>query len=248
MHSVGRRGTLAGWAALAGATLIRPREARAAKAMTVVLESEVTILDPHFITATITRTFGLHVFDMLFAMNEKGEIKPQMVDSWEVSADKLGWSFTLRDGLKWHDGIAATAPDCVASLKRWSVRDPLGKMLMADTASLEAADARTFKLVLKEPFPLMLEVLGKPNAPCGDDAGAHRGHIRRPAHSRTDRLGSVPLSQGPVAAWQCHGAGTQPRLPAAQRTAGFPGGRQASGDRPARRSASCRTSRPAPMR
>ena len=165
MRSVGRRGTLAGGAALAGATLIRPREARAAKAMTVVLESEVTILDPHFITATITRTFGLHVFDMLFAMNEKGEIKPQMVDSWEVSADKLGWSFTLRDGLKWHDGIAVTAPDCVASLKRWSVRDPLGKMLMADTASLEAADARTFKFVLKEPFPLMLEVLGKPNAP-----------------------------------------------------------------------------------
>jgi peptide/nickel transport system substrate-binding protein len=165
MRSVGRRETLAGGAALAGATLIGPREARAAKAMTVVLESEVTILDPHFITATITRTFGLHVFDMLFAMNENGEIKPQMVDSWEVSADKLGWSFNLRDGLKWHDGTAVTAADCVASLKRWSVRDPLGKMLMADTASLEAVDARTFKFALKEPFPLMLEVLGKPNAP-----------------------------------------------------------------------------------
>ena len=133
--------------------------------MTVVLESEVTILDPHFITATITRTFGLHVFDMLFAMNEQGEIKPQMVDSWEVSADKLNWSFRLRGGLKWHDGTAVTAADCAASLKRWSVRDPLGKMLMADTASLEAADERTFKLALKEPFPLMLEVLGKPNAP-----------------------------------------------------------------------------------
>ena len=60
-----------------------PREARAAKALTVVLESEVTILDPHVTTAAITRTFGLHVFDMLFAMNEKGEIKPQMVDSFD---------------------------------------------------------------------------------------------------------------------------------------------------------------------
>ena len=166
MRSLGRRGTLAGGAAsLAGVGLIRPREARAATAMTVVLESEVTILDPHYITATITRTFGLHVFDMLFAMNEKGEIKPQMVDSWEASADGLNWSFRLRDGLKWHDGTAVTAADCVASLKRWSVRDPLGKMLMADAASLEAVDARTLKLALKEPFPLMLEVLGKPNAP-----------------------------------------------------------------------------------
>src|ERR1700737_1017711 len=114
MRNVGRRKTLAGGAALAGATVIRPRAVRAAKGLTVVLESEVTILDPHYITATITRTFGLHVFDMLFAMNEKGEIKPQMVESWEASSDKLGWTFVLRDGLKFHDGAAVTAADCVA--------------------------------------------------------------------------------------------------------------------------------------
>ena len=53
----------------------------------------------------------------------------------------------------------------MASLKRWAVRDPLGKMLMADTAALDAADPKTFKLVLKQPFPLLLDVLGKPNAP-----------------------------------------------------------------------------------
>src|SRR5262245_4870419 len=91
-----RRTALVGGAALATASLIRPREARAAKALTVVLESEATILDPHFTTAAITRTFGTLVFDTLFAMNEKGEIKPQMVESWEASSDKLNWSFTLR--------------------------------------------------------------------------------------------------------------------------------------------------------
>src|SRR5438876_5115332 len=122
---LGRRTAIAGGAALATASLIRPRGAYAAKALTVVLESEVTILDPHFITATITRTFGLHVFDMLFAMNEKGAIKPQMVESWEVSPDKLNWSFTLRPGLKWHDGQPVTAADCVASLNRWAKRDSL---------------------------------------------------------------------------------------------------------------------------
>ena len=161
----GRRSTLLGGAALAGMGLIRPREARAAKALTVVLESEVTILDPHFTTATISRTFGLHVFDTLFAMNERGEIKPQMVGSWQISADRLGWTFALRDGLKWHDGAAVTAADCVASIKRWGARDALGKMLLASTRSVEAVDARTFRFALNEPFPLMLEVLGKPNAP-----------------------------------------------------------------------------------
>src|SRR5712671_1822427 len=97
MSGLRRRGALAGGATLAAASLIGPRQARAAKGLTVVLESEVTILDPHIITATITRTFGLHVFDMLFAMNEKGKIKPQMIESWQASADKLAWSFTLRE-------------------------------------------------------------------------------------------------------------------------------------------------------
>lgn len=165
MSGFKRRAVLAGGGAVAAASLIRPREARAAKGMTVVWESEVTILDPHFTTAAITRTFGLHVFDMLFAMNEKSEMRPQMVDSWQTSADKLTWSFVLRDGLKFHDGAPVTAADVVASLQRWAKRDPLGKMLMADTATLEAKDQRTFEFVLKQPFPLMLEVLGKPNAP-----------------------------------------------------------------------------------
>jgi peptide/nickel transport system substrate-binding protein len=165
-NEIRRRTAMAGTAALAAASLIRSREAHAAaKTLTVVLESEVTILDPHATTVNITRSFALHVFDTLFAMNEAGEIKPQMVDTWQSSADKLTWTFVLRDGLKWHDGTPVTAADCVASLKRWGGRDALGKMLLADTVSLDAVDAKTFKLVLKETFPLLLDVLGKPNAP-----------------------------------------------------------------------------------
>ncbi len=162
---LGRRTALAGGVALASASLIRPREARAAKGLTVVLESEVTILDPHATTAAITRTFGTLVFDTLFAMNNKGEIKPQMIESYDSSPDKLTWTFVLRDGLKWHDGTPVTADDCVASLKRWAPRDPLGRMLIGDTDTLEATNPKTFRLVLKQPFPLILEVLGKPNAP-----------------------------------------------------------------------------------
>ena len=65
--AIGRRTAIAAGTALATASLIRPREAHAAKALTVVLESEVTILDPHATTVNITRSFALHVFDMLFA-------------------------------------------------------------------------------------------------------------------------------------------------------------------------------------
>ena len=164
-NMLGRRATLSATAGLMTAALIRPREAQASKAVNVVLESEVTILDPHFITAAITRTFGLHVFDMLYAMDSKGAIQPQMVEAHQVSSDRLRWDFRLREGLKWHDGTPVTAADCVASLNRWMPRDALGRALRNAHERMEAGDARSFTIHLKEPFPLMLQVLGKPNAP-----------------------------------------------------------------------------------
>jgi peptide/nickel transport system substrate-binding protein len=146
---------------------LAPRRAAAAEAgpLTVVLESEAVILDPHATTAAITRTFGYHVFDTLFSMDSKGVKQPQMVDSHSVSPDGLHWSFTLRQGLAFHDGAPVTAADCVASLKRWGPKDSLGRMMGQVLVDIVATDARSFRIDLKEPFPLMLDVLGKPNAP-----------------------------------------------------------------------------------
>ena len=63
------------------------------------MHSDLKILDPIWTTAYIIRNHGYMVYDTLFATDEKGEIKPQMVDKYEVSADKLTYTFTLRDGL-----------------------------------------------------------------------------------------------------------------------------------------------------
>jgi peptide/nickel transport system substrate-binding protein len=146
--------------------LFRAGDAHAAeRPLTVVLESEVVILDPHMTTAAISRTFGYHVFDTLFAMDLAGSIHPQMVDHFTTSPDGLDWRFTLRDGLAWHDGAAVTAADCVASLQRWAPKDPLGRLLSAATESMVAVDAKTFGIKLKQKLPLMLTILGKPNAP-----------------------------------------------------------------------------------
>jgi peptide/nickel transport system substrate-binding protein len=57
-----------------------------------------------------------------------------------------------------------TAEDCVASLQRWGKRDGMGQKLMDFTASLEATDAKTITLKLKEPYGLVLESLGKPSS------------------------------------------------------------------------------------
>src|ERR1700760_2178380 len=111
-------------------------------------------------TAYIYRDFGYMIYDTLLAEDSNFKIQPQMAE-YKVSDDKLTYTFTLRDGLKWHDGTPVTAEDCVASLKRWSKVDSMGQKLMDFTASLEATDPKTITLKLKEPYGLVLESIGK---------------------------------------------------------------------------------------
>src|SRR5476651_1931244 len=75
----------------------------------VVMHSDVKALDPIWSGAYITRNHGYMLWDTLFAMDENLQVKPQMVDKWEQSADGLTWTFTLRDGLEFHDGAPVTS-------------------------------------------------------------------------------------------------------------------------------------------
>src|SRR5258708_2244396 len=135
----------------------------AGKTITAVMHSDLRIIDPLFTTAYITRDHGYMIFDTLLATDSNFKITPQMAD-WKVSDDKLTYTFTLRDGLKWHDGAPVTAEDCVASLKRWGRSDNMGQKLMDFTASIEATDDKTITLKLKEPYGLVLDSIGKPSS------------------------------------------------------------------------------------
>ncbi|KRP90735.1 MULTISPECIES: ABC transporter substrate-binding protein [Bradyrhizobium] len=135
----------------------------AGKTLTAVLHSDLRIIDPIFTTAYITRDHGYMVYDTLVATDSNFKVQPQMAD-WKVSDDKLTYTFTLRDGLKWHDGAPVTAEDCVASLKRWAAVDGMGQKLMDFTASIEATDPKTITLKLKEPYGLVLDSIGKPSS------------------------------------------------------------------------------------
>ncbi|MCC8980791.1 ABC transporter substrate-binding protein [Bradyrhizobium acaciae] len=140
-----------------------PQAMAADKTITAVMHSDLRVIDPILTTAYITRDHGYMVYDTLVATDSNFKIQPQMAD-WKVSDDKLTYTFTLRDGLKWHDGTPVTAEDCVASLKRWAKVDGMGQKLMDFTASLEATDAKTITLKLKEPYGLVLDSIGKPSS------------------------------------------------------------------------------------
>ncbi|MGP4688690.1 ABC transporter substrate-binding protein [Agrobacterium pusense] len=134
-----------------------------ATTMMAVPHSGLRILDPIITTAHIVRNHGYMIYDTLLALDADFKPQPQMAD-YTVSDDKLTYTFTLRDGLKWHDGTPVTAEDCIASLQRWGKRDTSGQVLFDKTESLTATDDRTFVFKLKEPFGFLPDVLAKPSS------------------------------------------------------------------------------------
>jgi peptide/nickel transport system substrate-binding protein len=166
MARINRRQFLIGAAAATGA-LATPPFARAQKrggVIRIIPIADLKVLDPIWTTAYVTRDHAYLVYDTLFASDASLQVKPQMVDRFTVSRDHMRYAFTLRDGLKFHDGQPVTAEDCVVSLQRWGKKDSLGKLLMAATGKLAAVDRKSFTLELKEPFGPVLEALGKPSS------------------------------------------------------------------------------------
>ncbi len=153
---------LAGLVLAAGATGVAAQAPE--KVLRIVPQFDLKILDPIWANAFTTRNHGYMIYDTLFGVDSDGKVRPQMVDSYTHSDDGKTWTFTLREGLKFHDGAAVTTEDVLASLARWGKRDSLGQKLYAALDKIEAVDARTFRLTLAQPFGMVLEGLSKPSS------------------------------------------------------------------------------------
>ncbi len=131
----------------------------------LVPQADLKLIDPFFTTANITSNHGYMIYDNLFSLDDKLEAKPEMVDTYTLSPDKLVWSFKLRDGLKFSDGTAVESKDAVASIKRWAARIPAGQAMMRYTKEIVSTDPQSFEIRLKEPFGPMLLALAAPENP-----------------------------------------------------------------------------------
>jgi len=167
-----RRHVLAGGAGLllAGASplgLARPALAQgtAPRVLKFIPQADLAVLDPIITTAYVTRHHGYMVWDTLYGFDEDFNPQPQMAEGHRVEEEGRRVTITLRQGLKWHDGAAVTAKDCVASIRRWAARDALGQVLTARADAIEAPDDRTILIRLKQPFPMLFAALGKPSTP-----------------------------------------------------------------------------------
>jgi peptide/nickel transport system substrate-binding protein len=122
--------------------------------------ANLTSLDPIWTTALVAQAHGYLVYDTLYGIDASNLLQPQMCAGHDVSTDELTWTFTLRDGLAFHDGEKVLAKDCVMSLKRWASRDSFGQQLTRVANEIVALDDRRFQIRLKKPFRQMLYGFG----------------------------------------------------------------------------------------
>ncbi len=178
--------------AAAGAALAAPAQAQpaGARSLRVIPQANLTSLDPVWTTAVVTRNHAFLVYDQLCAQDAKGAIRPQMAEGWVEEADGLTLTFTLREGLSFHDGEPVRAADCVASIDRWRRRDPFAQVLWSQVAAVEALDDRRFRFRLNARSPLLLLALGQTQFPL---------FIMPERIARTDAFQQIrdPIGSGP---------------------------------------------------
>lgn len=115
----------------------------------------------------------------------------QLAESWEVSEDGLRYTFNLRKGVKWHDGVAFTSADVAWSIDALKQYHPRGRSTFANVTSIETPDEHTVVLVLEEPAPYMLRAFGATESPIV------ARHIYEGTDPATNPNINAPIGTGP---------------------------------------------------
>src|SRR5687767_12093337 len=134
-----------------------------ASTLRVQLGGNLVVFDPIFTANGTVRRAAWLVHDFLFALDGNNVPKPQMLETYSMSADGMTHSFKLRAGLKFHDNSPVTSADAVASIKRWGSKDGAGQSLLTIVTEMAAVDDLTFVIKTSRKYTKLPTVLSKLN-------------------------------------------------------------------------------------
>ena len=119
-------------------------------------------LDPHKTVKAGTREVMFNVFEGLVKPTPDGDLTPAVAENYTVSEDRLTYTFTLREGVKFHNGDTVTAEDVVYSINRCAAATETGIVQVEAFSviqSIEAVDERTVTITIAEPSNEFLSYL-----------------------------------------------------------------------------------------
>lgn len=117
--------------------------------------------DPGKTTESVVYTVDSLIFDTLLEADPNGNLKPGLAEKWDISSDGLVYTFTLRKGVKFHDGSDMTATDAKFTIDRIVNPDTKSprRNVFAAVKSAEATDPTTLVITLSKPYSPLLNVL-----------------------------------------------------------------------------------------
>jgi peptide/nickel transport system substrate-binding protein len=132
----------------------------------IALIGEPPTLDVHQTTATIVAMITWHLYEAIFTWDENFAVVPLLAEAYEVAADGLTNTITLRQGVLFHNGDEMTAADVVASIERWAEISGLGAGLLAATDNINVVDDYTIEFNMAETLGSFSVLLARQNQGC----------------------------------------------------------------------------------
>ena len=127
-------------------------------------EANVNSLDQMASNTISTRNIAMNMYEALMTRDEANNAIPDLAQSFTMSPDQLTYTFKLRDGVKFHNGKTMTSADVLASFERYG-RVGLERDMFKNVASMEAPDASTFVIKMKQPQPTFIERISSFSVP-----------------------------------------------------------------------------------
>ncbi len=162
----------------------------------VRLSSDIRSTDPGTNRDDNTDAVVLHMVEGLVALREDASVGPLLASHVDISPDGLHYRFTLRDGVRFHNGARLTSADVLWSWKRylnpatgWRCLPEFDGHGMTKVLAIDAPDARTVVFDLERPSGMFLATMARSD--CGGSAIVHRDSVG------ADGRWIAPIGTGP---------------------------------------------------
>ena len=129
-------------------------------------------LDPHKTVKAGTREVMFNVFEGLMKPTPDGDLTPAIAESYEVSEDRMTYTFHLREGVQFHNGETVTAEDVVYSIQRCAAATETGIVQVEAFSviqSIETPDDKTVAITISEPSNEFISYMTTAVLPAGYD-------------------------------------------------------------------------------
>lgn len=171
-----------------------------AQTLRLALNSDIRSLDPGVNRDDRTDEVLLHMVEGLMAYGEKGEVKPLLAQKVDVSADGLTYTFTLRQGVTFHNGETLTSADVLWSWNRdmdpktqWRCLPEFDGSGLSKVTSVTAPDPQTVVMQLDKPSGMFLATLARTD--CGGTAVLQKASVNAQGEF-VQPIGTGPYQMG----------------------------------------------------